>query len=227
LPTVITPGVKNTGAINIAPPSSPITEGKGGTSELSQLASALAAFTVADRPVVAAVGVAVPFAHGLTPPGVVPGTDRGMIVVAPPGAAETPGEALAVESRLAVAADGTEEGRGAADVGPSGGEQATPVGRAAELVASFSPFEPGSLERAIDQFLGRLGGLDSGLTRLGDPVSLIPGAVAAAVAITVAETVRRRLREPWEDEASGGDGDAGVAFPGLPGRPGRWALEEL
>ncbi len=103
---------------------------------------------------------------------------------------------------------------------------ALPIG-AAELIASFSPFERGTLERSIDQFLGRIVALDTELSELGDTATLIPNVVTAAVAVFVAETVRRRLRRPWEDEEASSDASGDhFAFPGLPGRSGRWALED-
>ena len=102
------------------------------------------------------------------------------------------------------------------------------MSRAAELIASFSPFERGVLENAIDQFLGRLGGLDTDLSHLSHSANLIPNVIAAAVAVSLAEAFRRRLRRPEEDGgAAAGRDDDDFASPGLPGRPERWALEEL
>ncbi len=45
--------------------------------------------------------------------------------------------------------------------------------------------------------------------------------IGATVVIAIAETARRRLRDPW-DQANNLRWDDDVAFPGLPGRPGRW-----
>ena len=94
---------------------------------------------------------------------------------------------------------------------------------AADLLASFSPFDRGSLEQAVDRFLGRIGDLDAELSQLGETPSLIPGLVAAAVAISVAETMRRRFRGTWDEEAAPLDA---AGFPGMPGHPHVWAMEE-
>jgi hypothetical protein len=95
--------------------------------------------------------------------------------------------------------------------------------RAADLLASFSPFDRGSLEQAVDRFLGRIGDLDAELSQLGETPSLIPGLVAAAVAISVAETMRRRFRGTWDEEAAPLDA---AGFPCMPGHPHVWAMEE-
>jgi hypothetical protein len=107
---------------------------------------------------------------------------------------------------------------------PSGGLSPS---RAAELIASFSPFDQEALEQAIDHFLARLDDLDVELSRLGESTSLIPNVVAAAVVLSVAETVRRKLRGAGGEGRGSAEDDEGVGFPGLPGRPERWALEEL
>ncbi len=104
-------------------------------------------------------------------------------------------------------------------------ERGVSISTTADLIATFSPFEGGTLERAIDQFLDQLGGLDAELSRLGDSASLIPNVIAATVVISIAETARRRLRDPW-DHVNDLRWDDDVAFPGLPGRPDRWGLEE-
>ena len=57
------------------------------------------------------------------------------------------------------------------------GEPQFPDAREADLFAGFSPLDRAALERAIDQLIDRLGGLDEELRRLGSWSELILGLV--------------------------------------------------
>ena len=96
--------------------------------------------------------------------------------------------------------------------------------RAADLIASCSPFDPRAVEQAIDQLLAQLNDFDVALSQSVSNSALIPSLVATVIVLTASEMVRRRLSRPW---SNAGHSDARVIFPGLPGRSQRWALEEL
>jgi len=122
-----------------------------------------------------------------------------------------------------------------ADTGTSPQEQPF-ASCGADLLASFLPFDRARVEQAIDQILNRLDDLDTGLSRLGTTANLIPGLTATAVTIAVMEIFHRWLgnRSAWDRrgayalEGSNGAGndDADACFPGLPGLPHQWGLEE-
>lgn len=95
------------------------------------------------------------------------------------------------------------------------------LSRGADLLASFAPFNQGSIEQAIDHFLGELGQVDATLTGLGVSEGLIPSLAATGIVVYAAETVRRRLRSLDMDVEAVGD----TSFPGLPGQSQRWDLE--
>lgn len=101
------------------------------------------------------------------------------------------------------------------------------LARAADVLASCAPFDRGSLERAIDEFLSRFGDLDPGLPGSDLVTGLVPGVIALTAGMSAAEAVRRRLRRPWDCEDGRSGDNGGDFFPGLPGRRQRWALEEL
>jgi hypothetical protein len=105
-------------------------------------------------------------------------------------------------------------------------EVVSPLARGAGMLAGFTPFDRGTLEHALDQFLDHLGGFESDLPDLGSPVGITPHVVTAAVALGVAEVVRRRMRGTREDEDARVPGARDPAFPGLPGLWNRWALED-
>ena len=96
--------------------------------------------------------------------------------------------------------------------------------RAADLIASCSPFDRRAVEMAIDQFLNQLGEIEVAFAQTGSSAALIPSVIATAVILTASETVRRRLSRAGDES---GDGERRVVFPALPGRNQRWALEEL
>src|SRR5262249_44113348 len=110
------------------------------------------------------------------------------------------------------------------------GELPSSVG--ADLLASFSPFDRATVERAFDQLLGRFDDLEAALPRLGTVTSLSPILMTAAGAIAIMEVLHRYLgrRREETDQDHAGDADPSedrtVYFPGLPGLPHRWSLEE-
>lgn len=101
-------------------------------------------------------------------------------------------------------------------------ESAPLAARAADLLASFSPFDRETIEGAIDHFLDRLGALEEGLANLDLTTSLVPNITAAAVVISVAEVIRRRRRA---DDKDGRDAEDECPRR-LPGLPLGWAMEE-
>jgi hypothetical protein len=118
---------------------------------------------------------------------------------------------------------------------PKGGsprDAELPASVGADLLASFSPFDRATVERAFDQLLDRFDDLEAGLSRLGTTANLRPTLMAMAGAIAIMEVLHRYLGkhrdEPDRDGA--GDEDPGadptLYFPGLPGLPHRWSLEE-
>jgi hypothetical protein len=96
--------------------------------------------------------------------------------------------------------------------------------RAADLIASCSPFDRQAVERAIDQFLNQLGDIEGVFAQPGSSAALIPSVIATAVVLTASETVRRRLSRAADDSTGG---ERRIVFPALPGLNQRWALEEL
>jgi hypothetical protein len=110
----------------------------------------------------------------------------------------------------------------------------------ADLIASFSPFDRAQVERAIDQLLDRLDALETGLSRLGTTTNLIPSLTATALAIAVMEVFHRRLGQRSDENQRGvqvlavgdndndnaNDQDTDTCFPGLPGLPHHWSLEQ-
>lgn len=113
-----------------------------------------------------------------------------------------------------------------AAAGGFSGEEVSPAARAADLVAGFSPFDRATLERAIDQFLDRLGEFESGLAPWGSGENLVPNLLTAAVMVSAAELARRRLRDPEHDEDTEADGRTATCPLGVPGLPLGWGLEE-
>ena len=99
------------------------------------------------------------------------------------------------------------------------GEPQLPDAREADLFAGFSPLDRAGLERAIDQLIDRLGGLDEELRRLGSWTDLILGVVGVGIAMATAEVIRRRLGAEWDDENTPPPGEAAAWLPGLPGLP--------
>ena len=104
-------------------------------------------------------------------------------------------------------------------------EAATPLARASELFASFSPFDRASVEQALDQFLERLGDVDVELMRLGESTNLGPWVMTSAALLSVAEIVRRRVREQGRLRHASVDEEEDPSLLGLPGLPGRWDSE--
>ena len=95
------------------------------------------------------------------------------------------------------------------------------LSRGADLLASFSPFDRGALEQTIDRFLGEVGDLGAVLSNLDVTASLIAEPMAAAGAVAVFETVRRRVRGQSDEEVEDAEGDGDAGPPGLPGLPRR------
>ena len=109
---------------------------------------------------------------------------------------------------------------------PIAGEPQLPDAREADLFAGFSPLDRAGLERAIDQLIDRLGGLDEELGRLGSWTDLIVGLVGVGIAVAMAEVIRRRLGAEWDDENTALPGEAAAWLPGLPGLPPPGGLED-
>jgi hypothetical protein len=134
--------------------------------------------------------------------------------------------------RIGRSADRPAGGVAAEAVAPE--QEPLPALCGAELLASFSPFDRAAVERALDQLVERLDDLETGLFRLGTTANLIPSLTATALTIAAAEIVHRWLDSRREERGrhSGGDQgldddeDAGAGFPGLPGLPRHWSLEE-
>jgi hypothetical protein len=140
----------------------------------------------------------------------------------PSPARHRPGEGRPVN--LAVDQDGT----------PSLEQRLASCG--ADLIAGFSPFDRSSVEQAIDQFLDRLDDLETELSRLGTKANLMPSLTATAIAIATTELFHRwlgkrpdrarRVAYVLGGSTGDGDADADASFPGLPGLPYSWSLEE-
>jgi hypothetical protein len=113
---------------------------------------------------------------------------------------------------------------------PRGEELPSSVG--ADLLASFSPFDRATVERAFDQLLDRFDDLEAGLSRLGTTANLSPTLMATAGAIAIMEVLHRYLGKHREQPDRDGVGDEDsredptLHFPGLPGLPHQWSLEE-
>ena len=116
-----------------------------------------------------------------------------------------------------------------ADAGSPGQEQ-LPPSSGADLLARFSPFDRATVERALDQFLDRLDELETGLSHLGTTANLTSSLLASASAIAVVEVFHRYLRKRRDERGlhavDDEDRDDGVHFPGLPGLPHPWSLEQ-
>lgn len=100
-----------------------------------------------------------------------------------------------------------------------------PVSRGSEMLGSFSPFE-GTLEKEFDDFLQGIVEMDLGLQSLGEPTTIVPGVVAAALTFSLAEFARRKVRRAWDDRFVPHVIDEDSSLPGLPGLPGGWDSEE-
>ena len=94
------------------------------------------------------------------------------------------------------------------------------------MLATFSPFSQGALEEAFDDFLRGIADLETGISSLSEPSSIIPGLVAAVVTFSLAECARRRTRRSWDDQTIPHPVDEDSSLPGLPGLPGGWDSEE-
>jgi hypothetical protein len=111
-------------------------------------------------------------------------------------------------------------------------EEELPSSVGADLLASFSPFDRATLERAFDQLLNRFDALEAGLSHLGTTANLSPTLMATAGALAIVEVLHRSLARRREEQDREGARDADpnedrtVYFPGLPGLPHRWSLEE-
>jgi hypothetical protein len=176
----------------------------------------------------------------VTGPGMVPGLLGALAArggLAPPVAPE-PGRSLGLAGddlpRDTSAQEGTAEapdamsaqdGAGVIDGAIADVEAA--LSRGADLLASFSPFDRVALEHTIDRFLGEVGELGAVFSNLEVTATLIPNLMAAAGAVVMFETVRRRVRGPSGEEVEDAEGDGDAGPPGLPGLPRGWALEEL
>jgi hypothetical protein len=159
------------------------------------------------------------------------GTTRVTVVTSP--------EALPIPGRHANASDsslshrerisGTQPDLASTHRGSPRGED-LPSSIGADLIAGFSLFDQAAVGQAFDQLLDRLDDLESGLLRLGTTANL--GLKLMATAIAIMELVHRYLgkREGERDRDGAHDedpnGDRMVYFPGLPGLPYHWSLEE-
>jgi len=116
-----------------------------------------------------------------------------------------------------------------ADTG-SPGQEPLPPSLGADLLARFSPFDRATVEQALDQFLDRLDELETGLSHLGPAANLTSSLLASASAIAVVDVFHRYLRKRRDERGlhavDDEDRDDGVHFPGLPGLPHPWSLEQ-
>ena len=114
-------------------------------------------------------------------------------------------------------------------VGGAAGTVAKSIGAlppfyAADLLATFSPFDRSTMERAFDQFLGRLDDLETDLMHPGETTSLVPWVMTSAALLSLAEMVHRRVRDTWEDSTGMRGGEEATLII-LPNLPGRWDSE--
>jgi hypothetical protein len=101
--------------------------------------------------------------------------------------------------------------------------------RGADVLTACSPYDRGAIERAIDAFLGELGG-PSG-SALSAPrlwSEAIPAAIVAGVALGILEMERRRSRDRRDVPRlrSQGQNDPEAPLPGFPGRRLAWSTED-
>jgi hypothetical protein len=179
------------------------------------------------------VPVGLAMALATRPPVADPGPARGTVASSSEGPAIPPGYAKASDPASSPGARiaawqpkpaSTNEGR------PRDEELPSSVG--ADLLASFSPFDRATVERAFDQLLDRFDALEAGLSHLGTTANLSPTLMATAGALAIVEVLHRYLAKRQEEQDQDGAGDADpnedrtVYFPGLPGLPHRWSLEE-
>jgi hypothetical protein len=101
--------------------------------------------------------------------------------------------------------------------------------RGADVLTACSPYDRGAIERAIDAFLGELGG-PSGTALSGPRLwsEAIPAAIVAGVALGILERERRRSRDRRDVPRirSQGQNDPEAPLPGFPGRRLAWSLED-
>jgi hypothetical protein len=101
--------------------------------------------------------------------------------------------------------------------------------RGADVLTACSPYDRAAIERAIDAFLGELGG-PSG-TALSAPrlwSEAIPAAIVAGVALGILEMGRRRSRDRQDVPRlrSQIQNDPEAPLPGFPGRRLAWSTED-
>jgi hypothetical protein len=101
----------------------------------------------------------------------------------------------------------------------------------ADLLAAFTPFDRAAVERAFDRFVAQLNTLETGLSRLGTTANLRSHLLATAGAIAVIEVFHRFLGRRRDEGGAIADGEENqddriVYYPGLPGLPYPWSLEE-
>jgi hypothetical protein len=99
--------------------------------------------------------------------------------------------------------------------------------RGADVQTACSPYDRGAIERAIDAFLGELGG-SSGApwSTLRPWTEAIPGVIVAAVALGILEKERRRSRNRRDVPKIGSQNDPEAPLPGFPGRRLAWTSED-
>ncbi len=92
-----------------------------------------------------------------------------------------------------------------------------PAPQHSDLLTDFKPFDRGSLEDAIDRFLGHFDDFGTELSRGYGPTDLMIEIMAVAVAFTAAKVGLRLFWRPRDDEASLTDGDVCVHLDPFPG----------
>jgi hypothetical protein len=123
-----------------------------------------------------------------------------------------------------LAADGQS---GPAVVSRGSANQSTLFARGADLLASCTPFSRESITRAFDRILEQLSDSDSGLLIISQRSVAISSITAAALAVAATVAVRRRLRSREGEEHECAEREDLSAFPILPSRRQRLALEEF
>jgi hypothetical protein len=92
--------------------------------------------------------------------------------------------------------------------------------RGADVQTACSPYERGTIERAIDAFLGELGGSSgSSWSALRTWSEAIPGVIAAGVALGILEMERRRSLGRRDVPRVRNQNDPEAPLPGFPGCP--------
>jgi hypothetical protein len=128
------------------------------------------------------------------------------------------------------ASSGTAEGRRAGRAGQPSSRAAWADAlklRGADVETACSPYDRGAIERAIDAFLGGLGGSSgSSWSTLRPWSEAIPGVIVAGVALGILEMERRRSLDRRDVASIRSQNDPEAPLPGFPGRRLAWSRED-